>query len=77
MPHVTITACNTERQISEINIHVSVRFSRLAWVDRVKCNRKLQEIHEKLEKVVEEYFELNEISTDTYSNHEWNTRMGY
>lgn len=75
MPHIRVDGCNTEKQIAQINIHAEVIFSRLACVDRVKCHYRMEEIKERIEKMLEEYFDGNEISSDTFTNHEWNTRM--
>lgn len=75
MPHIAAEGCNTERQISQINIHVNVKFSSVAWQNQVKCNQRINELQEKIDNLLLEYFDISELTGDTYTNHEWNTRM--
>lgn len=76
MPHLTISGCHIEKQISEINIHVDMKFSRIAWQNRKKCAQRMKEFEEKVETLLMEYFDIHEITgSEWHSNHEWNTRM--
>lgn len=75
MPHISVTGCHINRQISEINIHAEIKFSRETWVNRPKANMKMDELREKLEALLMEYFDVSEVSSEIYSNHEWNSRM--
>ena len=74
MPHITVDGCNTNRQIQQINIHTEIVFARETFVTP-KTNMKMQELKDKLEAVVAEYFDGADISSDIHSNHDWNTRM--
>lgn len=72
MPHITVDGTDMKRQIQTISIHAEVNFARETF-NSPKAHIKLNEIKEKIEKLVEEYFDI--IESDTHTNHEWNTRM--
>jgi hypothetical protein len=74
MPHITVTGCDTRRQMQEINIHAHVIFNRQMH-NTPKAEARLKELTEKLETLLSEYFDGDSISSEEYSNHEWNTRM--
>jgi hypothetical protein len=75
MPHITATGCHTERQVAQINIHAEVVFSQTAWADHKKCYHKMKEIQERIEAMLMEYFDMSEVGSETYTNHEYNSRM--
>lgn len=71
MPHIVIDGYTVPRIIEHIYLHADVTFSYQVFKTPL-ANIKLQELQEKLEAVVKDYFESYE--SDTYSNHEWNSR---
>lgn len=71
MPHIVLTCCNTEAVIQQMDIHVSVRFSK-EYYESPKSNLKLAEIKEDLERICEKYFDLQYESESQMSNHEYN-----
>jgi hypothetical protein len=74
MPHISIIACDMDRQMQMLNIHAEVKFkSETYWSPKGRI--MLQELEEKLQKVVEEYFDS--LSSEIYTNHEWNIRMNF
>jgi len=75
MPHILADGCHNEKMICEINIHAEIKFSRIAWAHRAKADLRVQELREKIEALLMEYFEMSEITSDIHSNHEYNTRM--
>lgn len=73
MPHISIIGCDTRRQIKQVVVHAYVQFSSETFKS-AKMHNKLQELADKLEAVVAEYFDGN-TETELYNNHEWNTRF--
>ena len=74
MPHISIIACDMDRQMQMVNIHAEVKFkSETYWSPKGRI--MLQELEEKLQKAAEEYFNANSVSSEIYTNHEWNSRM--
>jgi len=71
MPHITVTGEDTKRQIKMISIHAEVDFSREVF-SSPKGRIKLNEIKDKIQKLVEEYFDA--VESDIHSNHEWNLK---
>lgn len=72
MPHITVDGTDTRKQIKSISIHAEVVFA-IETFNSPKASVKLKEIKEKIEKLVEEYFDV--VESDTHTNHQWNTRM--
>ena len=72
MPHITVSGCNMNMQIQYINIHAEVNFARETF-NSPKAEIKLDEIKDKIEALLSEYFES--IESDTMSNHEYNKMM--
>lgn len=74
MPHITVTGCNMNLQIKQIDIHAKIDFAKETFITP-KADLKLNEFQQKLEALVGEYFDIADISSDKYSNHEYNSRM--
>jgi len=72
MPHITVNGIDTRKQIQSIIVHAEVTFA-IETFNSPKASLRLKEIKEKIEKLVEEYFDV--VESDTYTNHQWNTRM--
>jgi hypothetical protein len=63
-----------DRQMQMVNIHAEVMFKSTTYYSP-KANIMLKELEGKLQKVVEEYFDS--LSSEIYTNHEWNVRMNF
>lgn len=74
MPHILITGCDTKRNIEEIELHAKVRFSQAYYLSP-KAEKKLEEVQEKLEAVIREYYD--DVESESFTNHAWNTRYDY
>lgn len=72
MPHITVDGCHMDMNLQQLNVHAELIF-RKDFYGTKKATKMIEEIQGKLEKVVEEYF--NEIDSEFYSNHEWNTKF--
>lgn len=72
MPHIIVNGYEEKRQIQQISIHAEVVFSKLIYADHNRFYYKLEELKEKIEKLIEEYFDGNSIDSDVLSNKEFN-----
>lgn len=73
MPHITVIGCDRERQMQLVNIHVEIEFAEATYNDFRRRKYKMEEITNKLEKLLEEYFD--HVESETYSNHQFNTEI--
>jgi len=71
MPHITVTGSDTGRQIKLISIHAEVHFKQETF-NSPASKLKLEILKEKLEHIIEEYYD--HIESEIHSNHEWNIR---
>lgn len=69
MPHIIVDGCDMTRNIERIYLHAEVDFSE-KYFHTPAANLKMQELMEKLEKVIAEYF--NSVESDIYNNYEYN-----
>lgn len=74
MPHVFANGCDMDRQIQYINIHAEVQMKQELYHDVRKRNIKLEELQEKLEQVLKEYFD-DVGDNEPMTNHEYNCAM--
>lgn len=72
MPHIVIHACNTDKNIQIIDLHVSVQFKKEYYDDTIRAKAKMEELKEELESVIKKYFELDYESEVVMSNHFYN-----
>lgn len=73
MPHIIVDGCNTDLNIQQIRIHAEVTFSQPMYTGhRSRCQRKLAELQEKLEAVVNEYFDGYYEADNWLDNHSYN-----
>ena len=72
MPHIAISAYDENKNIKQMNIHLDIQFKR-EYFHTPKAMLKMDELQNRLEKLIGEYFD--EYESETYSNHEWNSRM--
>ncbi|MGN6604538.1 MAG: hypothetical protein ACTHK8_18915 [Ginsengibacter sp.] len=72
MPHILIQGYDRNRNVQQFDIHAAIHFSH-DYYHSEKARVKLDEIKQKLEKVVAEYFD--DFSSDNFSNHDWNLKM--
>ena len=72
MPHILVSGTDMNKQIEYINIHAEINFKPETF-HSLKMQIKMDELKEKLEAVVEEYFDI--IESEDYTNHEYNSRM--
>lgn len=74
MPHIFVNGTNTSLQIQEIHIHARIVFKQEVHRS-IAARYKLEDLQNKLEKLIEEYYEGKDISSDIISNHEYNQMM--
>jgi hypothetical protein len=60
------------KQIQYVHIHAEVNFARETF-QSVKAHAKLEELRDKIESVISEYFYY--VESDIVSNHEYNQKM--
>jgi hypothetical protein len=75
MPHIIIGAYHKDKCLQKLFIHAEVDFKK-EYFTTPKAQKKLKELQEKLEKVVEEYFEGG-YESETYSNYEIKYSISY
>lgn len=69
MPHIHVYGIDMRRNIESISIHAEVNFSR-QYFGTQKAEMKLKELQQKIEDLIEVYFE--DYESDILGNHEWN-----
>jgi len=72
MPHLFVNGTDMNKQIQYVHIHAEINFARETF-GTVKQNAKMEELREKLENVLTEYFDY--VESDVATNHEYNLKM--
>lgn len=73
MPHITVIGCNRERQMTRVSIHADIDFAKETYNDYRRRKYKMDELTDKLERLLKEYFDS--VESETITNHEYNTKI--
>lgn len=72
MPHLFVNGTDMDKQIQYIHIHADINFKRETF-GTVRQRVKMEELREKLEALLSEYFDY--VESDITTNHEYNLKM--
>lgn len=75
MPHIIASAGNIDMNINEINIDLEIQFSWEYYQKQKKVFDKMIELKSKIEELLGNYFDDNDIEVNIYTNHEYNELM--
>ena len=73
MPHITLFACATSLQIKLISIHAQILLKPEIEHD-IRGKAKLEELREKMESVLMEYFNYTE--SEVFTDHQFDINTG-
>ena len=71
MPHILIHSTDMTKGIQVIHMDVKVQFNSYYFRKTSKVNEKMNELENKLQMLLSEYFDT-EIESEILSNHEYN-----
>lgn len=71
MSYITITACNKDRQLQEMDITVRVHFKQELHKNYPKWRIFMNQLEKEFEDIAKKYFD-DGYEIDTLSNHEYN-----
>lgn len=73
MPYITLTACNKERQLQEMDITVRVHFKQDVYKKHLRVKNFMNELEKDFEEIAKKYFD-DGYEIETLSNHEYNSK---
>lgn len=71
MSYITLTACNKDRQLQEMDITVRVHFKQELHKNYPKWRIFMNQLEKEFEDIAKKYFD-DGFEIDTLSNHEYN-----
>lgn len=70
MPYIVAYGTDMTKGIQSLHITTRVDFSQECFKDKAYVNMKMNELHDKIERLISEYIE--QFDTEVLSNHEYN-----